>query len=111
MIYRGDVANDVACTVVLGILSALIILYFILDVTVWDKFTRYTFTPNVTFVVALAGALSKNYDLDTMYRNSIFLLVLECVAGVLLLLKLLIMVYRHIRHPLTPDSIEYQQTV
>ncbi|KAK3106453.1 hypothetical protein FSP39_020390 [Pinctada imbricata] len=111
MVYKGNVANDVACTIVLAILTFLIITYFILDVSIWDKFTRYTFTPNITFVVAVAGAISKNYDIDNKQRNSIFLVVLESIASLLLLFKLLVMVYRHIRRPIVPDSKEYEPTV
>lgn len=110
MIYKGGVANDLACTIILGVLSFVILLWFVLDNFAFDKYTRYTFTPNIVFVVALAGATSKNFNVDTMERNSIFLVSMLSTAAVLLLLKLLIMVYRYIRKPINP-RVEYEPTV
>lgn len=110
MIYEGGVANELACTIILGVLSFVILLWFVLDNFVFDNYTRYTFTPNIVFVVALAGATSKNYNLKTMETNSIFLVAMLSVASLLLLLKLLILVYRHIRKPINPH-VEYEPTI
>lgn len=110
MIYKGGVENSLACTIILGVLSFVIVLWFVLDNFVLDNYTRYTFTPNIVFVVALAGSVSKNFNLDTRETISIFLVVMLSVASLLLLLKLLIMVYRHIRTPINPNT-EYEPTL
>ncbi len=97
-----ELAQDESSTIVLSILSFEIVLWFGLDIFVLDKYTRYLFSPYVTLTVALAGVVQKNYNLDTAYRNSIFSLVLLIAAVTCLLVKLVVMVYRHFKRPIEP---------
>lgn len=99
--YYWSVEMQVSVSIALGILSFFIISWFLLDIFVIDKFVRYTITPYIVVVVALVGSVQKNFDLDDNYRNSIFLVVLLAVAGVALLLKLVIMLIRACRTPIS----------
>ena len=109
LVYEAKVDQELASTIALGVLAFELVLWFILDNYVLDKYVRYTLSPYITIVIALSGCLTKNYDLDTMYRNSIFILVLLALAGVLLVTKLITMIIRHIRYPIKP-YLEYEAT-
>ncbi|KAH3692745.1 uncharacterized protein LOC127863310 [Dreissena polymorpha] len=98
--YYWSVEMQVSVSIALGILSCLIITWFLLDTFAIDKFVRYTVTPYIVVVVALVGSVQKNFDLEDNYRNSMFLAVLLAVAGLLLLLKLVIMFVRACRIPI-----------
>ncbi|XP_033725742.1 uncharacterized protein LOC117315586 [Pecten maximus] len=76
MTYKGGISNEDSCTVVLGILSAIIATWVVLENTIWDHYVRYTFSPYITLTAALGGVVSKNYDLDIRERNSLFSLAL-----------------------------------
>ncbi|XP_013413395.1 uncharacterized protein LOC106175794 [Lingula anatina] len=92
------VTQDVACTIALGILSAEITTWFILETFVLDRYVRYTFAPYPVIIMALIGSMSKNWD--PTKRNSIFTAVLLGIAGVLTIVKVSVIIYRHIKRPL-----------
>ncbi|XP_060070093.1 uncharacterized protein LOC132550096 [Ylistrum balloti] len=110
MTYKGGISNEDACTAVLGMLSAIIATWVILENTVFDRYVRYTFSPYITLTMALGGVVSKNYDLDIRERNSLFSLTLLIIAGVLLLTKIIVMLVRHFKNPISP-KIEYEPTI
>ncbi|XP_060070070.1 uncharacterized protein LOC132550078 [Ylistrum balloti] len=101
MTYRGNLTNEDACTTALGILSCIIVTWFLLDNTILDRYVRYTFSPYITLTIGLSGAVAKNYDIQLHYRNSIFLLTLLVVAAVMLITKFHIMIFRHFRKPIS----------
>lgn len=107
LVYEANVDQELASTIALGVLSFELVLWYILDNFVLDKYVRYTFSPYITLVIALSGCFTKNYNLDTMYRNSIFILVLLCVAAVALVSKIITLIIRHIRYPIKP-YVEYE---
>ena len=100
MTYRSahDISQQDACTTSLAILSAEIVVFLVADWVFLDRYTRYTFTPYIVLVVALSGSLAKNYTDGA--RNTIFTLVLLGVAGVAALVKVFLLVWRHIRYTL-----------
>ena len=104
------VAQDISSTVILSIVAFEIVLWFTLDIFFIDKYTRYVFTPYITLTVALIGIIQKNYDLDRSYRNSIFSLALAVAAGLGLLVKTFIMIWRHLKRPIEPVSMEIKPT-
>ncbi|XP_060070056.1 uncharacterized protein LOC132550063 [Ylistrum balloti] len=111
MHYSGGVANDIACTTALGMLIFFVILWFLTEITLLDNYTRYLFSPYIVLVIALSGSLAKNFDLDLRYRNSITSFILLGISGLFLILKLIIILVRHNRAPLsasghTPTSSE-----
>jgi hypothetical protein len=66
LVYEAKVDQELASTIALGVLAFELVLWFILDNYVLDKYVRYTLSPYITIVIALSGCLTKNYDLDTM---------------------------------------------
>ncbi|XP_053409249.1 uncharacterized protein LOC128559965 [Mercenaria mercenaria] len=98
--YIWSVDVQLSSTIVLGILSLEILVWFTLETCFIDKYVRYTITPYIVLVVALTGSVAKNFDLDTNNRNSIFTAVLLGVSGLLLITKLFIVIRRHRRYPI-----------
>lgn len=98
--YIWSVDMQIAASIALAILSLDIVVWFVLDMFLIDKYVRYTVTPYIVVVVALIGSIMKNWNLNTNYRNSIFTAVLLAVAGLLLIVKLLILVWRHRKFPI-----------
>jgi len=95
--YRVDdplTATD-ASTMSLSILTVLIVVFAASDLLALDRYSRYTVTPYIVLVVALAGSLSRNYTEGE--RNSVFTVVLMVLASVLLLVKLAVTVVRHMK--------------
>ncbi|KAH3826090.1 hypothetical protein DPMN_127982 [Dreissena polymorpha] len=97
LVYRSahDISNQDACTIALGILSAIIVLFIVTDWFFLDRFSRYTFTPYLVLVVAFAGSLSKNYEEGA--RNTTFTIVLLAVSGFATVVKFILLDYRHCR--------------
>ncbi|XP_050404418.1 uncharacterized protein LOC126820458 [Patella vulgata] len=105
--YKADLEQDIVSTAMLTIVSVEVVFWFISDIVLFDKYTRYIFSPYIMQVIAFSGVVSRNYNLDTMYRNSIFMLTLLIVAAVLLVLKVLILFFRHFTSPITPKDNNY----
>ncbi|XP_005101442.1 uncharacterized protein LOC101851743 [Aplysia californica] len=97
MTYRADPSISVtnAATVSLSILSAEILVFAATDLLLLDRYSRYTITPYIVLVVALTGSIDRNYKEGA--RNSTFSVVLLAVAGTLLLTKLVLTIYRHVK--------------
>ena len=98
--YEWGVELYLASTIALACLSLIILCWFILETFVLDKYVRYTFSEYIVLVVALAGSLVNNFNLDTNYRNSIFTVVLLAVAGLFAVVKMVVMIYRHRKYPI-----------
>ncbi|XP_052254988.1 uncharacterized protein LOC127860744 isoform X2 [Dreissena polymorpha] len=105
------VSQDISSTVVLVLVLVSISTWMALDLTVLDKYTRYTFSPYVTWTVAMAGVVQKNFNLDTAYRNSLFSAALLGVAATLLVCKIPYMMWRHFKHPIHPLTNDYKPTI
>ena len=82
-----------AGTVTLGLMALLVIVYFVLENTILDRFARFVLVVYPTFVWALIGILAEQWNKYENHRNQIFaailfvvVVVLGCVRVVLLVL-------------------------
>jgi len=99
----SDVTVSTASTVALGVLTAEIVVFVAVDLCLLDRYSRYTLTPYAVLVVALAGSLARNYTPGA--ANSVFSAVLLALAGLALLAKLVLTVYRHLTRPPFPVGL------
>ncbi|XP_033118496.1 uncharacterized protein LOC117118107 [Anneissia japonica] len=60
--YKANVDDTLSSTIMYILIIIITTLYFVLDVTVWNKYTRYTFTPYIVVIVASLGSLNFNFD-------------------------------------------------
>lgn len=98
--YVWSVDMQLSSSVALAGLMLEILFWFGFDTFVFDKYVRYTVTPYVVLVIALAGSVSKNFDLDTNNRNSVFIAVLLGVAILVFIVKILLVIRRHRKFPI-----------
>ena len=100
MNYVWGVGMTTSCIIALSLLAFDILLWFVLETFVVDKYVRYTFSPYVVLIVGLSGSLSKNFDLDKNCATSIMTAVLLVVVVLLAIVKVVLVVYRHRKYPI-----------
>jgi len=77
----------------LSIISVVLVVYFILDIYVYEKYLRFTFSPYVQLTIALAGLLSNNWNPNE--PAAIFQLVLLIIGpGIMFLAKIIATIFR-----------------
>lgn len=96
----SDIHNDTIGTCLLSLLSALIIGYFLLEITILDRYLRYVNAVYPAVIWWLVGTLAEHWDNDFngISRNNLFVFVLVLVVGVLMVVHfLLICVFQRTR--------------
>ena len=101
--YRGTTNQNISSTIVLSILAIEIVLWFILDTFVLDRYVRFLFAPYIVLIWSLTGSVYKNYAEGE--RNAIFTVAMLGFACVALVVKVTLMTWRGIRRPLYTNSI------
>ncbi|ESO85629.1 hypothetical protein LOTGIDRAFT_210838 [Lottia gigantea] len=102
LVYRLGVELQTGGTIALGILTGEITLFVFTDLFFLDKFSRYTLTPYLVVPFALGGSMDKNWNSDK--TNSIFTAALLGIGLAALVLKLIMMFWRHCRKPIQPGE-------
>ena len=94
---REDVHPDTVGTVILSLLGAITVAYFLLENTILDRFLRYVHVFAVYPVViwTLGGVLAEIWDSSASTRNSIFAVVLAGVVGLLFLIRVALLIAFH----------------
>ncbi|XP_033118493.1 uncharacterized protein LOC117118106 [Anneissia japonica] len=93
--YRAMVDDALASTIMYILVILVSTLYFLLDVTIWEKYTRYTLTPYIVVIVASLGSLDFDYDPDsTSSISQLIAVILGCVFLIGKLLRTIIIAAR-----------------
>ncbi|XP_071103238.1 uncharacterized protein [Haliotis cracherodii] len=87
--------QSTSSTIALSILAVELVVFSISDWTVLDKYTRYIFSEYIVVIIALSGSIIKNWNPEK--RNSIFTAVLLGMAVFCLVVKMIVMLWRHFR--------------
>ena len=95
--YVSDTSSSTAAIVALSIILAEMLTWFIAEITILDRFVRYTLTVYPVAVWALAGIISNNWDKDE--ASSVLSLVAICIAGCLLVIRFVLAVIYHFTRP------------
>ncbi|KAK7060090.1 hypothetical protein SK128_014747 [Halocaridina rubra] len=85
--------------IILGSISGIMVLWFILENTVLDRFVRYTVTQYAVIVLAMAGIYINKYNGSTM-ETGYFIVVLLGVSVFCFVARLGLVIVRGIKHPL-----------
>lgn len=107
-------AGETASTIILSLLSSLLFTYFLLENTILDRFLRYVYSIYPVVIWTLLGVLTQTgVGRDSLKdRNVVFVLVLVCVVGVLLVLRVILwMVYVCGARPLPEYENDELETV
>lgn len=102
-----DISEANMATIALTILLLVLLLYFVLDITILDKFGfRYVFSTYPVVIWALIGVLSVHWGNEGEERNSTYTLVVLILAVILYVMKLVLLpVFIRLR-PIRPKQPE-----
>lgn len=92
--------KNMAGTITLGIAALFMLLWFMLDCIILDKYVRYTFTPYVVLIVAFTGIMVQHFNLSLHPRNSILTCVLLVLSALMLLCKFITVTWLHSHQPI-----------
>ena len=95
IIEHTSMSYEDASTLGLVLLGAELVGWFFTDILLLDRFTRYVFVPYLVYMFALSGIIDKNYQAGE--RNSVITAVLLAIACTLSVVKIIIMIVRHIK--------------
>ncbi|XP_033118476.1 uncharacterized protein LOC117118088 [Anneissia japonica] len=74
-----QVDGMLASTILYVVIIIATTIYFGLDVTFWEKYTRYTFTPYIVVIIASLGSLNFEFDSNAADICELIALILGCV--------------------------------
>ncbi|XP_016400211.1 uncharacterized protein LOC107733178 [Sinocyclocheilus rhinocerous] len=94
--YDAGMTQSDAATVSLSVLLGEAISWFF----VFEKHLRYILTVYPVVIVALSGNMTKNFNSADPSRNGIYIAALLGLACTLFAIKVLLVIWRHIKHPL-----------
>ncbi|KAM7390441.1 hypothetical protein PAMA_008548 [Pampus argenteus] len=108
--YVAKMPPTDAATISYSMLTVILLVWFIVENFVLDKHVRYILTIYPVVIWALSGNLDKNYDATSPSRNGIFIAVLLALASVLFVIRIVLVIWRHIKQPLytdiSPEDVE-----
>lgn len=88
--YFANVDTTTAATVGLSILTMEIIIYFVLENTVLDRFARFIFIVYPLFIWALSGSLAAHWEVEMYRRDPIFTVVLLVLVIVFFIARIVL---------------------
>jgi len=98
---QTSLSMTTATTICLVILFLEILGWFLVDVLLLDRFTRYVIAPYFVYGFALIAIYDNNYDAGTtdgaLYRNSILIVCCLALAWVLFAVKIAVTIWRHMK--------------
>ncbi|KAK5877857.1 hypothetical protein CesoFtcFv8_025326 [Champsocephalus esox] len=92
-----------AATISYASLTVVLLVWFALENFMLDKHVRYVLVIYPVVIWALTGNLDKNFDAESPNRNGFFIVALLALASVLFLVRIVLVIWRHIKQPLYTD--------
>ncbi|XP_064406774.1 uncharacterized protein LOC135351642 [Halichondria panicea] len=103
LVNYGGVDPTTAGTVGLSILLVVIIIYFILENTILDRFARFVFVVYPLLIWAFTGIVSAHWGVEKDNQNPIFTLVLLVLCIVLFIVRIILwIVFAFVRPLVVP---------
>ncbi len=94
IVYRLGANSENAATAALVLLFLIVLVYFVLENFVWQKYLEFTISPYIVLVVAFIGILFKNWQADNPTRNNIFSLTIAIIIAIFFVMKLVLILMR-----------------
>lgn len=89
LVSVGNLTGDTASTILLAVLTSCVVTYFLLENTILDRFLRYVFAGYPVVLWTLLIQVWEGRE-NLQELNQLFALVLTCVVGALILLRVLL---------------------
>ena len=110
----ADVHVDTTATVILSLIAAICIAYFLLENTILDRFLRYVIAVYPVVIWTLAGMIADRWDSmrdDITERNNLIILSLSCVAMILFVLRLVLLIVFFFQRRIDEYDEGWEETV
>ncbi|XP_077592564.1 uncharacterized protein LOC144209888 [Stigmatopora nigra] len=108
--YEANISPANSATVSYCMLTAVMLIWFFMQNVILDKHMRYVLVDYPVVIWALAGNFDKNYNTESPSRSGIFIVVLLAASSLLYAVRLVLVFWRHFKHPLfsgvSPDAME-----
>ncbi len=104
--FNYGVDSTTAGTVGLSILLVEIVVYFILENTILDRFARYIFIVYPVLIWTFIGSLARNWERLMERRNPIFSLVLLVLCIVLFIFRIILWIVFAFKRPLAVPKLQ-----
>lgn len=104
LIHEVEMDPTNAATISYCILAGLLLVWFVLEQIALDKHVRYILTTYPVVIWALSGNFDKNYVVDSPDQNGILIVLLLSLAGVIFVVRIALVIWRHIKQPLYSDA-------
>lgn len=92
--------TDTSSVIALAVFAVVFAVVAVLDFGIWEKYTRFLFTPYIAICYGLAQLIAAEFKINS--PNSILLAALIALAGFLLILKIVLAIVRETRDPIFP---------
>ncbi|XP_070574375.1 uncharacterized protein [Ptychodera flava] len=100
--YYTSLSQSTASTISLSILVLEILVWFICENVVIEKYVRYTISPYIVVIVALCGSYTKNWNPEK--TNSIMTVSMLGLAGLLFVVRIILLIWRQHNRPLLSEQ-------
>ncbi|XP_078576131.1 uncharacterized protein LOC144861891 [Branchiostoma floridae x Branchiostoma japonicum] len=106
--YESGYDNEDVSTGILGLLLAIILVWFVLENYVFERYCRYTLVPYVVVVVALSGTVDKFFKFYGGFekRNAVVACALLAVSCLVLVVRFSLVIWRHVTQPLYVNTVK-----
>ncbi|MGH0162880.1 UNVERIFIED_CONTAM: hypothetical protein FKN15_043818 [Acipenser sinensis] len=105
--YSFGLMDPAVSTAMLSILLVELIVWFLLENFVLEKYVRYTFTVYPVVILGLAGMFTRNYRFDSITTNTIYCGVLMATGAAFCVFRLIAICFyddnKHSSSPLDED--------
>ncbi|XP_069015489.1 uncharacterized protein [Embiotoca jacksoni] len=101
--YNANMAHTDAATLSLSILTAVLLVWFILENSILDKHVRFILSIYPAVIWALTGVYMKNYNAEAPTHNNIFITALLAVACSLFAGRIFLVIWKQIKKLLYAD--------
>ncbi|XP_066299346.1 uncharacterized protein [Branchiostoma lanceolatum] len=106
--YEGGYSNEDVSTGMLALLAAMVLVWFVLENFVFDRYCRYTLVPYMVVVVALIGIIDSFIRLGggLEKRNAVITCGLLGVSSLALVFRFSLVIWRHVTQPLYRNTVK-----
>ena len=108
LLERAGLMLGISGSITFSLLTFLLALWFVLDLGVLEKYTRFLYTPYIVFSVALSGISVQNFDAESPTQIYIVMLLITSLA--MLALKILLAIRNQNKDPAFPLCKEKMET-
>ncbi|XP_011606248.2 uncharacterized protein [Takifugu rubripes] len=104
LVKDAKMSPEDAVTLSFSLLTVVLLVWFVLENSLLDKYLRHILSIYPAVIWALTGVFTKNYNTAQPTRNNVFNVALLGVSCTLLALRLVLVIWKNMKRPLLEDA-------